>query len=78
MKKSQFSERQIIGFIKEAEAGMPMGIICCHKTKQQGVEPYSFAPVCVDCDSIARRASWIHLSQFAPVCVDCDSIACVT
>lgn len=28
MKKSRFSEEQIIGFIKEAEAGMPVAQLC--------------------------------------------------
>ena len=28
MKKSRFSEEQIIGFIKQAEAGMPIKEIC--------------------------------------------------
>jgi len=45
MKQSRFSEEQFIGCIKEAEVEMTMGIICYHKIKQQGVEPYSFAPV---------------------------------
>jgi len=28
MKKSRFSEEQIIGFIKEVEAGMPVADLC--------------------------------------------------
>ena len=28
MKKSRFSEGQVIGFIKQAEAGMPINEIC--------------------------------------------------
>jgi len=29
MRKSKFSEEQIIGFLKQAEAGMAVAEICC-------------------------------------------------
>ena len=36
MRKSRFSEAQIIGIIKEQEAGMPTADVCCKHGLSQG------------------------------------------
>jgi len=38
MRRSRFTEAQIIGMIKEQEAGMPMAEVCC----RHGLSPASF------------------------------------
>ena len=56
MRKSKFSEEQIIGFLKQAEAGMPVAEIC----RKGGFSDATFYIYGLP----GRRGSWLPCHRF--------------
>jgi len=66
MRKSRFTEEQIIGFLKQAEAGRPVAELC----RQVGITDTTFYKVCAgssggragvdDEHSAVRVHIWVH------------------